>query len=110
MSKTNDQFSLLRDLIYSIKRHSKVYHEHTDRHIKDVDQSTKQLKTAFEKINDITFTQTTGHLRRCKSQRLNIHMQQSTIDAEPEHTQKSTIDAEPEHYLQKTVSRLENTI
>ena len=110
ISKTYDQFSLLRDEICSVKRHSKVYHEHTDRHIEDVDQSTKQLKTTFEKINDITFTQTTGHLRRCKSQSLNIHMQQSTIDAEPEHTQKSTIDAEPEHYLQKTVSRLENTI
>ena len=60
MSKTNDQFSLLRDEIYSIKRRSKVYHEHTDRHIKDVDQSTKQLKTAFKKTNDI-------HLRKLQA-------------------------------------------
>jgi len=29
ISKTNDQFSLLRDEIFTVKRHIKVYHEHT---------------------------------------------------------------------------------
>jgi len=76
--KTNDQFSLLLDEICSVKRHSKVYHEHTDRHIEDVDQSTKQLKTAFENINDI-------HVRKLQaiSEAVKIMNQKLKIKRDP---------------------------
>jgi len=78
--KTNQQFSLLRDEICSVKRHSKVYHEHTDRQIEDVEQSTKQLKSAFENISDT-------HLHKLQA----ISDAVKIMNQNPQHQKKSII-------------------
>ena len=80
LEKTNQQFSLLRDEICSVKRHSKVYHEHTDRQIEDVEQSTKQLKSAFENISDT-------HLRKLQA----ISDAVKIMNQNPQHQKKSII-------------------